>query len=64
MALAKLKTLRKEKGFSQQSIASIMGTTPSNYSRKERGEVKIYEDEWRKLAKILDVEPNFLKLIH
>lgn len=51
----KLKKLRKQMGFSQVQMGKILGTDASNYSRKERGEVKIYYDEWEKLAKALGV---------
>lgn len=55
MTQEKLKTVRKRKGISQEKMAKILSTDPSNYSRKERGKVKIYEDEWQKLAEALDV---------
>ncbi|AZB35273.1 helix-turn-helix domain-containing protein [Chryseobacterium bernardetii] len=51
----KLKNLRRQKGLSQVQMGKIIGTDASNYSRKERGEVKIYDDEWKKLAKALEV---------
>jgi len=57
----KLKTVRKNKGFSQGQMAKALATDASNYSRKERGEVKIYEDEWQKLSKVLDVPIDELK---
>jgi len=33
----------------------------SNYSRKESGDVRIYDDEWEKLAKALDVSVEDIK---
>ncbi|WP_317207352.1 helix-turn-helix domain-containing protein [Chryseobacterium gleum] len=53
--MEKLRTLRKHKGYTQQQIADLLATDVSNYSRKENGDVKIFDDEWEKLAKILDV---------
>lgn len=55
MTMEKLRTLRKHKGYTQQQIADLLATDVSNYSRKENGDVKIFDDEWEKLAKILDV---------
>lgn len=57
----KLKNLRKQKGISQEKMAKIIGTDTSNYSRKERGEVKIFNDEWDKLAKTLEVSVEEIK---
>ncbi|MGI9583251.1 helix-turn-helix domain-containing protein [Chryseobacterium sp. RRHN12] len=53
--MEKLRTLRKQKGYTQQQIADLLATDVSNYSRKENGDVKIFDDEWEKLAKALDV---------
>jgi transcriptional regulator with XRE-family HTH domain len=53
--MEKLRTLRKHKGYTQQQIADLLATDVSNYSRKENGDVKIFDDEWEKLAKILEV---------
>lgn len=55
MIQEKLKNFRKKKGYSQDQMAKFISTDTSNYSRKERGEVKIHEDEWQKLAEALDV---------
>ncbi|WP_312391187.1 helix-turn-helix transcriptional regulator [Chryseobacterium sp.] len=57
----KLKNLRKQKGISQETIAKILCTDTSNYSRKERGETKIHDEEWQKLAKALDVNVEIIK---
>lgn len=61
MIQEKLKNLRKQKGISQEKMAKIIGTDTSNYSRKERGEVKIFDDEWEKLAKTLEVSVEEIK---
>ncbi|EJL71246.1 helix-turn-helix transcriptional regulator [Chryseobacterium populi] len=61
MIQEKLKDLRKQKGISQEKMAKILGTDTSNYSRKERGEVKIFDDEWEKLAKTLEVPLEDIK---
>lgn len=61
MIQEKLKNLRKQKGISQEKMAKIIGTDASNYSRKERGEVRIFDNEWEKLAKILEVSVEDIK---
>lgn len=61
MIMEKLRTIRKQKGFTQQQIADIIATDVSNYSRKESGDVKIYDEEWEKLAKALDVSVEDIK---
>ncbi|WP_317040603.1 helix-turn-helix domain-containing protein [Chryseobacterium jejuense] len=59
--MEKLKSIRKQKGYTQQQIADILATDVSNYSRKENGDVKIYDEEWEKLAKALDVAVEEIK---
>ncbi|WP_313000822.1 helix-turn-helix domain-containing protein [Chryseobacterium gleum] len=59
--MEKLRTLRKQKGYTQQQIADLLATDVSNYSRKENGDVKIFDDEWEKLAKALEVPVEDIK---
>ncbi|ASW74171.1 regulatory protein [Chryseobacterium piperi] len=59
--MEKLRNLRKQRGYSQEKLAGIIATDPSNYSRKERGEIRIYDDEWEKLAAALDVPVEEIK---
>ncbi|CAA7390207.1 hypothetical protein CHRY9393_02508 [Chryseobacterium fistulae] len=59
--MEKLKNLRKQRGFSQEYMSRIISTDTSNYSRKENGDVKIYDEEWEKLAKALGVEVEEIK---
>lgn len=61
MTMEKLKNLRKQRGYTQQQIADIIATDVSNYSRKENGDVKIYDEEWEKIAKALDVSVEDIK---
>ncbi|WP_312994633.1 hypothetical protein [Chryseobacterium flavum] len=42
-------------------MSKIISTDVSNYSRKESGDVRIYDDEWEKLAKALDVPVEDIK---
>ncbi|WP_288447305.1 helix-turn-helix transcriptional regulator [uncultured Chryseobacterium sp.] len=55
MQKEKLRNTRKRKGFTQQQVADYIATDVSNYSRKESGDVKIYPDEWNKIARFLEV---------
>ncbi|WP_317047295.1 helix-turn-helix transcriptional regulator [Chryseobacterium indologenes] len=59
--MEKLRTLRKQKGYTQQQIADLLATDVSNYSRKENGDVRIFDDEWEKLAKALEVPIEDIK---
>ncbi|UKB78847.1 helix-turn-helix domain-containing protein [Chryseobacterium sp. MEBOG07] len=61
MKQEKLRNLRKLKGISQEKMAKILSTDPSNYSRKERGEVRIHEEEWKKIAESLSVPISDIK---
>jgi transcriptional regulator with XRE-family HTH domain len=61
MIQEKLRNLRKQKGISQEKMAKILSTDTSNYSRKERGETRIYDEEWEKLAEALNVPVEELK---
>jgi len=56
-----LRTIRKQKGKSQEQMAKILSTDPSNYSRKERGEIRIHDEEWQKIADALNVPVEDIK---
>lgn len=61
MIQERLRNLRKQKGLSQEMMAKILSTDTSNYSRKERGETRIHDDKWRKLANALEVPVEMIK---
>jgi transcriptional regulator with XRE-family HTH domain len=61
MIQEKLKNLRKQKGMSQEKMAKILATDTSNYSRKERGETRIHDEEWQKIADALEVPIEDIK---
>lgn len=61
VVMEKLKNLRKQRGYTQEYMSKIISTDVSNYSRKENDEVRIYDDEWEKLAKALDVPVEEIK---
>jgi len=59
--MEKLRNLRKQRGYTQEYMSKIIATDVSNYSRKENDEVRIYDDEWEKLAAALDVPVEEIK---
>ncbi|MEY8759902.1 helix-turn-helix domain-containing protein [Chryseobacterium tongliaoense] len=59
--MEKLRTVRKQRGYTQEYMSKILSTDVSNYSRKESGDVKIFDDEWEKLAAALDVPVEEIK---
>ncbi|MBT2621423.1 MULTISPECIES: helix-turn-helix domain-containing protein [Chryseobacterium] len=59
--MEKLKSLRKQRGYTQEYMSQILATDVSNYCRKESGDVKIFDDEWEKLAKALNVPVEDIK---
>lgn len=42
-------------------MSKIISTDVSNYCRKESGDVRIFDDEWEKLAKALEVPVEEIK---
>ncbi|MBT2622542.1 helix-turn-helix transcriptional regulator [Chryseobacterium sp. ISL-6] len=59
--MEKLRSLRKKRGYTQEYMSNILSTDVSNYCRKEGGDVRIFDDEWEKLAKALDVPVEEIK---
>ncbi|EJL69788.1 helix-turn-helix transcriptional regulator [Chryseobacterium populi] len=56
----KLIKARKEK-YTQESMAKILHMTQSQYQRREKGEIKISEEEWERMAKALDTTVEDIK---
>lgn len=57
----KLISVRKSRGYTQEQMASKIAMEQTTYSRKERGKSPINDDEWIKLAKILEVNVDDIK---
>jgi len=55
MEKTKLIEVRKSKRIPQEQIAEYLNMSVSCYNRREKGLVYIKNEEWEKLAKILDV---------
>ena len=68
----KLRETRKKKKINQTLLAENALIDQGQYSRKERGEVKIHDEEWDRLAKALGVnrseiyeeEPKVIKIVN
>lgn len=63
MIKEKLKQTRIEKKFSQQDMAKHLKISQPQYLRKEKGESEIRDEEWERMAKLLDVEVDDIKEI-
>ncbi|MDR1877914.1 MAG: XRE family transcriptional regulator [Flavobacteriaceae bacterium] len=55
MIKEKLINVRKTKKFSQQDIANYLKISQTQYQRKEKGEVKILDCEWERIAELMNV---------
>jgi transcriptional regulator with XRE-family HTH domain len=50
-----IRTIRKQKGISQESVAYDLGIDYSTYGKIERGQIALTVDRLEKIATILDV---------
>jgi transcriptional regulator with XRE-family HTH domain len=57
----KLIKARKDKEYTQESMAKILHMTQSQYQRREKGEIKISDEEWQRIAKALDTSVEDIK---
>lgn len=60
MVKNKLIKARKEK-YTQENMAKILHMTQSQYQRREKGEIKISDEEWERIAKALDKNVDDIK---
>ena len=61
MVKTKLISARKKKGYTQEQMADFMHMSQSQYQRRERGEIKISNLEWEKIAKTLEIKLEDIK---
>lgn len=61
MVKEKLIKVRKEKKFSQQDIAEHLNISQSQYQRKEKGETGITNNEWERIANLLEIDVEEIK---
>jgi len=57
----KLIAARKGKNLTQSDMAELLFTNQSQYQRREQGEVRISDEEWDRMAKILEKEVQDIK---
>ena len=57
----KLIAARKEKNMTQSDIAELLFISQSQYQRREHGEIRISDEEWERMAKILGKEMQDIK---
>ena len=61
MVKNKLINARKEKNMTQEVISKLVFMSQSQYQRRERGEIRISDDEWMKIAEVLGKEVDDIK---
>ena len=60
MIKTKLITARK-KLYTQEKMANLLHMSQSQYHRREKGDVKISDEEWERIAKVLDTNVEDIK---
>lgn len=55
MEKTKLIKARSLKGFTQSQLANELCVDVSSYNRREKGQIKISNNEWEKISKFLDI---------
>lgn len=56
----KIKSLREEKGISQELLASYLDITQSNYGRLEKDDARLTIPKLMKIAEILETSASYL----
>ncbi len=61
MVKTKLIRKRNEKEFTQKDLAEYLNISQTQYSRKEKGEVEISDEEWERISKLLEINVDEIK---
>jgi len=61
MVKNKLIAARKEKNMTQSEMADLLCISQSQYQRREHGEIRISNDDWLRMAKVLGKEVEDIK---
>jgi len=61
MVKEKLIRKRNEKAFTQKDLAEYLNISQTQYSRKEKGEVEISDEEWKRISKLLDTRVDEIR---
>ncbi|WP_144281349.1 helix-turn-helix transcriptional regulator [Chryseobacterium echinoideorum] len=56
MKKEKLIQIRKAKKISQTNIATYLKISQTQYQKRESGKIKISDEEWKRIAQLLEVE--------
>lgn len=56
----KIRSLREEKGITQEYLAACLGLTQSNYGRMEKDDARITIPKLFKIAEVLEVRVGYL----
>lgn len=56
MEKEKLIQIRKAKKNSQTDIAAYLKISQTQYQKRESGKIKISDEEWKRMAQLLEVE--------
>ncbi len=56
--LENLKTIRKEKGFTQSQVADYIGLTRPSYTLIEKGKNQLFYKHAVKIAELFDMTPD------
>jgi len=56
-----LKKFRLSKNLTQEAMAKLLGMRQCNYSRLENNKLKLGITMINRVAKVLDVEPSFVR---
>lgn len=61
MVKEKLIKRRNEKAFTQKDLAEYLSISQTQYSRKEKGEVEISDEEWERISRLLETNVEEIK---
>jgi transcriptional regulator with XRE-family HTH domain len=61
MVKNKLISARKLKGLNQKDMAELASLSQSQYQRREKGDIKISDEEWERFAKVLETNVEDIK---
>lgn len=60
--MIKNKLINARKGkYTQENMAKLLHMTQSQYQRREKGDIKISDEEWERIAKALDTKVEDIK---
>jgi transcriptional regulator with XRE-family HTH domain len=61
MIKSKLMSARRERNKTQKEMAELLCISQSQYQRREHGEIRIFDDEWERMANFLNKKVEDIK---